>query len=174
MENTKSGPSTATLVLIGVAIAVVSAVSSFVAIRYAMPRQIIVEKVEGQAEQEKPKQEEAKPTLPYAIGDFIVNLNDPSGTRYLKASITLELEQAHEEKKGGGGGHGEGAPAAAGNPYEAVYKDQIITALSRKTVAELTSLAGKERLKEELREILNQKVSAQTVVGVYFTDFVIQ
>ncbi|MGE5707472.1 MAG: hypothetical protein ACM3YO_03995, partial [Bacteroidota bacterium] len=81
MENTKSGPSTATLVLIGVAIAVVSAVSSFVAIRYAMPRQIIVEKVEGQAEQEKPKQEEAKPTTPYAIGDFIVNLNDPSGTR---------------------------------------------------------------------------------------------
>jgi flagellar FliL protein len=161
----KEGPN---FVVIGAVIAVVSAASSFAAIRFAMPRQIVVEKVESKAEE--PKKEEKKvPTAIKSIGDFVVNLADPSGARYLRTSITVEMEEA--EKKGGGEGEGK---AAAEPEWLPVYKDVIISLLSRKTASEVTSVAGKERLKDELRELLNQKVPAQVVVGVYFTDFVIQ
>lgn len=163
-------------VVIGVVIAVVSAASSFIAIRFAMPRQIVVEKVASQPE-DPHKEEKKVHTALKPVGDFVVNLSDPGGSRYLRTSITIEMEEAEEGKKEGGeggeGGHGGGAggPAAA---WEPVYKDVIISLLSRKTASEVSSVAGKERLKDELRELLNQKVPSQVVVGVYFTDFVIQ
>lgn len=157
-------------VVIGVVIAVVSAASSFIAIRFAMPRQIVVEKVASQAG-DPPKEEKKVPTALKPVGDFVVNLSDPGGSHYLRTSITIEMEEA--EGKKAGGGEGEGAKAGAPE-WEPVYKDVIISLLSRKTSSEVSSVSGKERLKDELRELLNQKVPSQVVVGVYFTDFVIQ
>ncbi|HEY9766775.1 MAG TPA: flagellar basal body-associated FliL family protein [Chroococcales cyanobacterium] len=188
-KENKQPPSTVALIAIGCAIAAVSAASSFVAIRYAMPRQIIVEKVDGEKEQVKEKKNEA--TVQYPIGEFIVNLSDPGGRRYLRTSITLEME---EKKKAGietgvacgwgsgasGGGEGErvaegeGGKKAGPPAYEPIYKDVIIGAISRKTVSEISTVSGKERLKDELREMLNQRVPDELVVAVYFTDFVIQ
>ncbi|HBN07108.1 MAG TPA: hypothetical protein DD435_00165 [Cyanobacteria bacterium UBA8530] len=188
-KENKQPPSTVALIAIGCAIAAVSAVSSFVAIRFAMPRQIIVEKVEGEKEHVKEKKHEA--TVQYPIGEFIVNLSDPGGRRYLRTSITLEME---EKKKAGletgvaygwgsgafGGGEGEKVASGGGEkksgppPYEPIYKDVIIGAISRRTASEISTVSGKERLKDELREMLNQRVPDEVVVAIYFTDFVIQ
>lgn len=168
------------LVVMAVIIAVISGISSFVAIRLAMPQQIIVEKHIQEVEGTAGKTEEHGPELGpvYPIGEFIVNLSDP-GRRYLKTRLVLQM--AHDEKEGkqkGGGDHGGGdasdAVVAAMAPYEPLYKDAIITTLARQTVAKINAPGGRDTLKEELKTALNQRVPGKTVMDVYFTDFVIQ
>jgi flagellar basal body-associated protein FliL len=179
-----------------VGIALVSALSSFVAIRVAMPRQIIVEK-HIVTEQGKPveahgkedvKHEEAPMEL-YPVGDFIVNLSDP-GRHYLKTTIMLQMEaeaphaeaEGEKKKEEGGGGHGGGAKAvdptiavkAAMTPFEPIYKDVIISTLSKQTTASLKAPGGKDLIKSKIKVALNQSVTQRKVMGVFFTDFVIQ
>lgn len=168
------------LVVMAVVIAVISGVSSFVAIRLAMPQQIIVEKhiqeIEGkQAEAHEP---ELGPVYP--VGEFIVNLSDP-GRRYLKTSVVLQMAAAgggEKHKKGDSGGHGGDDASAAVKaemaPFEPLYKDAIITTLARQTVTKINAPEGRSALKEELKAALNQRVPGKTVMDVYFTDFVIQ
>lgn len=185
MANNQAGGTGINLKLIALAvvIAVISGVSSFVAIRLAMPQQIIVEKhiQEVDAAKESTREPEMGPVYP--VGEFIVNLSDP-GRRYLKTSVVLQMaatsDGARGEKGGSGhGGHGGGDdPSAALKaemaPYEPLYKDAIIATLARHTVAEISAPGGRAALKEELKAALNQRVPAKTVMDVYFTDFVIQ
>ncbi|HEY9856695.1 MAG TPA: flagellar basal body-associated FliL family protein [Stenomitos sp.] len=174
------------VLLAAMGIAVISSVSSFVAIRFAMPKQVIIEKhivtekgkiVEDKHEEKKP---EAAPEA-YPIGEFIVNLSEP-GRRYLKTSVTLLVagEAPADGKKKAEGGHeggGDGANAAIKAemaPYEALYKDTIITTLSRQTIARLQAPGGWAMVKDELKVALNRAVPDKKVVGVLFTDFIIQ
>lgn len=169
-------------------IALISSVSSFVAIRFAMPRQVIIEKhiVTEKGKVVEDKHEDKKVvTAPeaYAIGEFIVNLSEP-GRRYLKTSVTLLVaSEVHGDgKKEEGGGHSGGsgdkeggsAIKAAMTPYEALYKDTIITTLSRQTIARLQAPGGWALVKDELKVALNRAVPDQKIVGVLFTDFIIQ
>lgn len=152
-------------------IALISSASSFIAIRLAMPRQIIIEKV---TKHDADKQPKLVLGPEYPVGDFIVNLNDPSGQshHYLKASITLQMAQDASAKKGGG----DGAPdiTAQMAPYLPIYKDTIIATLSRESASVLQTPDGREGLKNELRDQLNAQVPQEKVMGVYFTDFVIE
>lgn len=176
------------IILAALGIAAISSLSSFVAIRLAMPRQVIIEKhiVTEKGKVVEGKHEEASheaPTDVYQVGDFTVNLADP-GSHHLKTSVTLLMEgeaPAEGKKAEGGGGHGGGAkkdPAAeiraAMAPYEPLYKDVIISALSQQTIARLQSPNGKDLIKEEIKVALNKVVPDKKVVGVYFTDFVFQ
>ena len=171
--------------------------STFVGIRVGMPRQIIVEK-HIITEQGKPvdnhakaEEHEAPPMELYPVGDFIVNLSDP-GRHYLKTTIMLQMEAEaphgegdgkEEKKEEGGGGHGGGAAKAedptvavkaAMAPYEPIYKDVIISTLSKQTMASLKAPGGKDLVKSRLKVALNQSVNQRKVMGVFFTDFVIQ
>jgi|GEM_PF-1002127 len=171
--------------------------STFVGIRVGMPRQIIVEK-HIVTEQGKPVENHAKaeehaapPMELYPVGDFIVNLSDP-GRHYLKTSIMLQMEAEaphgegdgkEEKKEEGGGGHGGGAAKAedptiavkaAMAPYEPIYKDVIISTLSKQTMASLKAPGGKDLVKSKLKLALNQSITQRKVMGVFFTDFVIQ
>lgn len=175
------------IVMAALGIAAISSLSSFVAIRLAMPRQVIIEKhivtekgnvVEGKHEE---KGHEAASDV-YQVGDFTVNLADP-GSHHLKTSVTLLIQaEVKEDKKGeGGGGHGGGAKKDPGAevraemaPYEPLYKDVIISALSHQTIARLQSPNGKDLIKDEIKVALNKAVPSKKVVGVYFTDFVFQ
>jgi flagellar FliL protein len=170
------------LIVLAVVIAVISGVSSFVAIRLAMPQQIIVEKHIQEVEGEKAESKEPVMGPVYPVGEFIVNLSDP-GRRYLKTSVVLQMgvvgDDKHASGKGGSGDHGGGADASAAikaemAPYEPLYKDAIITTLARQTVAAINAPGGRNTLKEELKAALNQRVPGKTVMDVYFTDFVIQ
>ncbi len=176
------------VVMAAVGIALISSVSSFVAIRFAMPRQVIIEKhiVTEKGKVVEDKHEEKKHVAApetYPIGEFIVNLSEP-GRRYLKTSVTLLVaaEEAHGDgKKDEGGGHGGGgdkdanaAVKAAMSPYEALYKDTIITTLSRQTIARLQAPGGWALVKDELKVALNKAVPDKKIVGVLFTDFIIQ
>lgn len=168
------------LIVMAVVIAVISGVSSFVAIRLAMPQQIIVEKHIQEIEGSKPEKHEPGLGPVYPVGEFIVNLSDP-GRRYLKTSVVLQMAGASDgkQKSGGSGGHGGGDDATAAikaemAPFEPLYKDAIITTLARQTVAKINAPGGRTTLKDELKAALNQRVPGKTVMDVYFTDFVIQ
>jgi flagellar FliL protein len=124
------------------------------------------------------------------LGDFILNLCDEAQKKYLKVNVAIEVSQKdtdfpkeEESAKGGHGGHGE-APAAA-NPMDAIQtemsqfkpaiRDAVITNLSSKTSAELSSAAGKELAKEQIANDINSILGGEReVLRVSFGQFIIQ
>ena len=96
----------------------------------------------------------------YPLDTFIVNLVSNNANRYLKCKIDLELDspelQQEIDKK---------LPA---------IRDLIIRILSSKTVEEIQTSRGKEKLKEEIKRKINEILTTGEVRNVYFTEFVIQ
>jgi flagellar basal body-associated protein FliL len=167
-----------------VAVAIISSISSFVAIRFALPKQIIVE--------QRIVHETPKPEAHGAVeGDlwkleepFIVNLADPQ-RRFLKTTVTVKVKRdpaAAEEEAGGGhgGGHGKAADpskAVSGRMkrWEPIYRDAIIRTLRRQTTG---TLFDQDRVKAEIKVALNV-ISQQTpeipeTLDIFFGEFVIQ
>lgn len=121
------------------------------------------------------------------LGDFILNLSDVAPRKYLKVNVALELSSKPEDavveapKKEGHGG-GEGGGGAAASPLEAemaqykpAMRDAIITNLSSKTAAELSTAAGKELAKEQITESVNSIFAGEReVLRVSFGQFIIQ
>jgi len=96
----------------------------------------------------------------YPLDQFIVNLVSNNSSRYLKCKIDLELDspelQQEVDKK---------LPA---------IRDLIIRILSSKTVEEIQTAKGKEKLKEEIKRKINEILTTGEIRHVYFTEFVIQ
>ena len=91
---------------------------------------------------------------------FTVNLLSESGRRYLKIEMNLELEG--EEL------------ALELETKKPVLRDVIIRILSGKSLEEVSTIKGKETLKEEILSDLNQRVKDGKIKNIYFTDFVVQ
>jgi len=120
------------------------------------------------------------------LGDFILNLSDTSPRKYLKINVALEMSNKPEDAAAeapAGGGHGEGEGAApAVNPLEAemaqfkpAIRDSVITTLSSKASAELSTVAGKELAKEQITEAVNGIFAGEReVLRVSFGQFIIQ
>lgn len=124
------------------------------------------------------------------LGEFILNLSDPSAKRYLKINVALELTKSahdlalHSEEAGDGHGGGHGAAPAADpleiiekemSQYKPAIRDSIISVLSSKTAEELSSLAGKELAKEQIKESINPIFAGEReVIRVSFGAFIIQ
>ncbi len=96
----------------------------------------------------------------YPLDTFTVNLKSDSGRRYLKATMSLELdspELSHElDSK---------AP---------VLRDRIIRILSSKTLEEISSKKGKQKVSQQIMDTLNSMITDGKIQGIYFTEFVIQ
>ncbi len=120
------------------------------------------EETQEQAEQEE--QMGLAPTttkgVQVQLPEFLVNLADPLGRRYLKLSVTVEVK---DQKA-----------AEAISQNEAKIKDAVLLLLSSKTYQELSTLESKIELKKEIVERLNQIIGGSKVLQVYFTDMVIQ
>lgn len=108
---------------------------------------------------------ERQSDLPRASGYVVplppvtVNLMDPSGRRYLKLGMEVEVNaDVSAELK-----------ARSGR-----VRDAIITLLAGKTVGDVTSPDGKVLLRAEIAARLNQILGAQRVIRVYLTDFVVE
>jgi flagellar FliL protein len=98
--------------------------------------------------------------LMFPLDTFTVNLLSESGRRYLKVEMNLEIEGEElspelETKK-------------------PVFRDIIIRILSSKSLEEISTIKGKEKLKEEIVNDLNMRLKDGKVKNVYFTDFVVQ
>lgn len=116
----------------------------------------------GQMTKEKPQKMmdsmEVGPMFP--LDTFTVNLLSDSGRRYLKVQMNLELDG--EEL------------ASELESKTAVIRDVIIRLLSSKTLEEISTAKGKEKLKEQIVNQLNLRLRDGNLRNVYFTEFVVQ
>ncbi len=94
------------------------------------------------------------------IKEFIVNIISGDSAHYVKAAISLELnnELAVEEV----------------NKRMPQIRDSVLLLISNKTMEELQDLQGKKQLKAELRAKINTFLTKGKVKDIYFTDFVVQ
>jgi flagellar protein FliL len=142
------------------------------------------------AAHEEEKKEEEKHYATAKLDTFIVNLSENS--TFLKTTILIEYDPALLEKKsdehGGeasGGGHGSGGggeESKEGSLPEGIAKrkpmvhDAVIRVLSSKRSTDVLTPEGKETLKQELIEAINEAIGLEEgpVVNIYFTEFIIQ
>ena len=98
--------------------------------------------------------------LMYPLDAFTVNLLSESGRRYLKVEMNLEIDGE------------ELSPEL--DTKKPVFRDIIIRILSSKSLEEISTIKGKEKLKEQIVNDLNTRLKDGKVKNVYFTDFVVQ
>jgi flagellar FliL protein len=94
------------------------------------------------------------------LDSFVVNLSDPMGRRYLKATLDVEVADA--------------AAAAALTAAMPKIKDTLLLLLSSKTFADISSMDKKIELKNDIVDRLNLIIGKNKVRNVYFTEFVVQ
>ena len=108
---------------------------------------------------------ERQSDLPRSSGQVLplppitVNISDPSGRRYLKLGMEVEVNADVS------------AALQANSPK---IRDAIIMLLAGKTFSDISSPDGKVLLKAEVAARLNQILGAQRVIRVYFTDFFVE
>ncbi|MBW7956327.1 MAG: flagellar basal body-associated FliL family protein [Deltaproteobacteria bacterium] len=103
--------------------------------------------------------EPAKGTI-FALEPFIVNLQDNSGTRYLKLTVNLELPP--------------GAMLNELSNQSTQIRDSLIILLSSKSYSDIGTVEGKYRMRDEIVARVNQYLTQSKVNTAYFTEFVIQ
>lgn len=120
------------------------------------------------------------------LDTFIVNLSE--NTTFLKTTILIEYDPSlliSSGASGGsakGGGHAGGSEPPKGGLPPAMEKrkpmitDAVIRVLSSKKSSDVLSPEGKEQLKQELIEAINEAIGLDDapVVNIYFTEFIIQ
>lgn len=67
-----------------------------------------------------------------------------------------------------------GKLAAEMDMKRSLVRDIIIRTLSAKTYEEISTLKGKDRLKDEMVSKLNEVLADGRVRNIFFTDFVVQ
>ena len=96
----------------------------------------------------------------YPMAQFVVNLLSESGNRFLKVSIDLELSDPKLQPEM--------------DHKKSLIRDIIIRTFSSKTFEEISTLKGKDKLKDEVLDKFNENLSDGQVKNIYFTDFVVQ
>ncbi len=96
----------------------------------------------------------------YPLDQFIVNLFSEDGSRYLKTTMNLEMSVPEL--------------ATELDAKKPLIRDIIIKALSAKSYEEISTIAGKENLKDEIVSNVNAVLKDGQINNVFFTDFVIQ
>ena len=118
---------------------------------------------------------QARVGVMFPMRERVVNLADTGILRYLKASIVLEVfdPENPEGKPKGEDKKKEELPKDL-KQKAAPMEDRLTAILSAKTSADIISVAGKQRLKEEIRDGLNDVLHEERILAVYFTDFIVQ
>jgi flagellar FliL protein len=96
----------------------------------------------------------------YPLDTFTVNLKSDAGRRFLKVTMSLELDGSELSLE-----------LDAKSP---VIRDRVIRILTSKTLEEISSKKGKQKVSQQIMDTLNAMISDGTVKGIYFTEFVIQ
>ena len=117
-------------------------------------------------------------------GTKIVNLADPGGRRYLKATITIEVVPPELSTPEAPAASGEGATTTEDPALTAfndkmakrlpIINDILTTLLSGQTFEGIYTVEGKEKLREDILVQLNERMPDLQVIAVYFTEFVVQ
>jgi flagellar FliL protein len=96
----------------------------------------------------------------HPLDTFIVNLADEGGSRYLRVTMNLELKDED----------------AVGLVQERLplIRNGVLMLVPAKKYADISSVEGKDVLRNELVEKLNSFLKPDSVTNIYFTEFVIQ
>lgn len=104
--------------------------------------------------------DESIPPTPVPLDPFVVNLNEPKSSRYLKATIEVEV-------------HGEERVALVEQKKRAIRAD-LLRYLSGLTVEDTTGEEKKLKIRDELIARVEKQTGADTLAGLYLTEFVVQ
>jgi len=96
----------------------------------------------------------------FALETFIVNLADKGGNRYLRVTMDLELGNPELETE-----------LSKRLPQ---VRDSILMILPSKRFEDISSVAGKIALRNEIMETLNGFLTQGQITGIYFKEFVVQ
>lgn len=96
----------------------------------------------------------------HPLDTFIVNLADEGGNRYLRVTISLELKDKDT--------------VALVQERLPLIRNGVLMLLPAKKYADIATVEGKDALRGELAARLNSYLKPDSVVGIYFTEFVIQ
>lgn len=193
-EKPSKGGEANRYLIIGLVAAVIMLVV-FLAVNYLVVDNLVSSKLDKlnisqeELEEDEGEGDELQKGIVVDLGDFILNLCDENQKKYLKVNVAIEVSQKDtdfpKEDAAPKGGHGHGEAPAAVNPMDAIqnemnqYKpairDAVITNLSSKTSAELSSAAGKELAKEQISNDINSILGGEReVLRVSFGQFIIQ
>ncbi len=92
--------------------------------------------------------------------EFLVNLLDYGGRRFLKATINLEVNN--------------GTVTTEITAKETILRNYIINILSSKTFNDVKSVEGKNDLRKSIITKCNLILKTGKVLNVYFNEFIIQ
>ncbi len=167
----------------------------FAGVNYLVMENLLTQKIskislaqEDLEDGEEDDEDEVQKGIIVDLGDFILNLCDETQKKYLKVNVAIEVSQKETDfpettEAPKSGGHG-AAPAAVDpmesiqkemNQYKPAIRDAVITNLSSKTSAELSSAAGKELAKEQITNDINSILGGEReVLRVSFGQFIIQ
>ncbi len=97
------------------------------------------------------------------LGEFIVNLADPTESHYLRSNVVMELDFGSSLKL-----------AEEVDKRMPQIKDIVISTLGSKTSIQLQDPENREALKQELKDKINAILNRGQLAKVYFTSFAIQ
>jgi len=96
----------------------------------------------------------------YPLKTFLVNIGDEEENRFLKTTLTLELDNDDVKDEL--------------DKRLAQIRDIILLHLSTKRFADVRTVDGKYILREELLDQLNNILITGKIKNVYFTEFIVQ
>ncbi|MEX0722413.1 MAG: flagellar basal body-associated FliL family protein [Gracilimonas sp.] len=96
----------------------------------------------------------------YDMEELVINPANTNGKRYLLVEISLELDdKAHIQTL---------------NNHKMKLKQEMIEALSKRTIPELIKVEERDQLRYELMDLINSVIEARSVRNLYFTKYVMQ
>ncbi|HET7099954.1 MAG TPA: flagellar basal body-associated FliL family protein, partial [Terriglobia bacterium] len=95
---------------------------------------------------------------------FVVNLADPDHSSFLRLGVALGLSKPLPK----------GGESEKDAPYIPNIRDAILNVLGSWQSSALLAPDGKEKLKQQLLHVLQQRAPELGIVDIYFTDFLIQ
>ena len=117
----------------------------------------------GEEDAAEPAVQEEAPAGLIKMDTFIVNLDDPTGDRFVKLALSLTV--APQERA---------AETAADELTTARMRDRVLTLLSAKSHEELATPLGKESLRREIQDRLAPLLEGDEIRDVLFSEFVVQ
>ena len=95
-----------------------------------------------------------------ALDTFIVNLADKGGNRYLRITMDLELDKIESQEE-----------VKKRMPQ---IRDSILMILPTKRFEDISSVAGKVALRDEIHNKINGYLAMGKITNIYFKEFVVQ